>query len=107
MEDPCPRIQHFWEVFPLLFSFLKGGVYSSLHPATCPTHANHSGLKRDIQERNEAVLQLMGEGKVAAVVARELEFDAESVREAFRMQKAREHSGKVVIKVASVAWAFL
>ena len=103
MEDPWPRIQHFWDVFPLLFSFLKRGVYSYLHPATCPTHANHSGLKCDIQERNEAVLQLMGEGKVAAVVARELEFDAESVREAFRMQKAREHSGKVVVKVASVA----
>ena len=103
MEDPWPKIQHFWEVFPLLFSFLKRGVYSYLHPATCPTHAGHSGLKRDIQERNEAVLQLMGEGKVAAVVARELEFDAESVREAFRMQKAREHSGKVVVKVASEA----
>ena len=43
------------------------------------------------------------ERKVAAVVARELEFDAESVREAFRMQKARWHSGKVVVKVASEA----
>ena len=94
-------------MFPLLFSFLKRGVYSYLHPATCPAHANHSGLKREIQERNEAVLQLMGDAKIAAVVARELEFDAGSVREAFRMQKARGHSGKLVVMVASEAQAFL
>jgi len=100
LEDPWPKVKHFWDAFPIMFSFIKRGVYSSLHKASCPSHAAHTGLKIDIQQRTEALLQLMSEGKVAAVVARKFQFDAESVKEAFRMQTARQHSGKVVIQVA-------
>ena len=45
----------------------------------------------------------MSEDKVKAIVAKELAFDATSVRDAFGMQIARQHSGKVVVKVASEA----
>ena len=103
MEDPWPKINHFWDVIPLMFSFLKRGIYSSLYPGTCPAHVAHQGLKTKVQERNETVLQLMSEDKVKAIVAKELAFDAMSVRDAFGMQISRQHSGKVVVKIASEA----
>mmetsp|Transcript_37638 Transcript_37638/g.94359 ORF Transcript_37638/g.94359 Transcript_37638/m.94359 type:complete len:362 (+) Transcript_37638:193-1278(+) len=100
MEDPWPKVQYVWDIFPVLMSFWKRSIYSAWHEASCPTHVTHQGLKGDTQGGNEAVLRLMGEGKVKAVVARELGFDAEGVREAFRMQTARQHHGKVVVGVA-------
>jgi hypothetical protein len=45
----------------------------------------------------------MGEDKLKAIVAKELAFDATSVRDAFGMQISRQHSGKVVVKIASEA----
>uniref|UniRef100_A0A6U4T0E9 Enoyl reductase (ER) domain-containing protein n=1 Tax=Hemiselmis andersenii TaxID=464988 RepID=A0A6U4T0E9_HEMAN len=100
MENPWPKVHHYWDAIPIVYSFMKRGIYSSMHKGTCPTHFGHAGLKVDVQERSEALLQLMGQGKVTAVVAKELQFDAASVREAFGMQKARKHSGKVVVRVA-------
>jgi len=101
LENPWPKVKYFWDAVPILSSFLRRNLYSAFHKSSCPTHAGHSGLKTEIQQRSEAVLRLMGEGKVRSVVAQEFPFDAESLREAFRMQMARRHSGKVVILVSS------